>query len=347
MLASKPTIGDVARAAGVSKGTVSLAYSGKRPVSKETRVRVFAAAASLDWQPSFSARALATSRTETIGLVLARDPNVLATDAFFARFIMGCEAVFAERDYGLALRIVGSSEAEEKAYRRFAAGRADGVILLDLSERDERFDLTARLGMATVALGAERDYHGDLHGASYVYTDDRSAVREIVRTLAEQGHERIAHVSGPLNYVHSRVRRSAFVEEMEAQGIDATLLREGDFTAATGRLITEELLGLGRPPTAICFANDLMAIAGMSYAAHQGFRIPEALSVTGFDDTDLACHLTPALTTVSTGAFERGQAVAETMLALLDGGVADSRFVDCTNVVVRDSAGEPPGRSRC
>lgn len=85
----RSTIGDVARLAGVSKGTVSLAYSRKRPVSEETRARVFAAAEQLHWTPSQSARALATARTDAIGIVLARDPGVIATDAFFARFFAG------------------------------------------------------------------------------------------------------------------------------------------------------------------------------------------------------------------------------------------------------------------
>src|SRR5690625_7239601 len=107
----KVTIGDVARHAGVSKGTVSLAYSGKRPVSPETRRRVFAAAEQLKWTASQRARALATSRTGTIGLVVARDPDVLATDPFFAKVIGGCESVLAEHRLGLTLQAGHSQDA--------------------------------------------------------------------------------------------------------------------------------------------------------------------------------------------------------------------------------------------
>src|SRR5699024_1197984 len=142
----KVTIGDVARHAGVSKGTVSLAYSGKRPVSPETRRRVFAAAEQLKWTASHRARALATSRTGTIGLVVARDPDVLATDPFFAKFIGGCESVLAEHGMGLMLHAVTSKEAELAVYERLASGRVDGVILLDVEVDDHRFALVQQLG---------------------------------------------------------------------------------------------------------------------------------------------------------------------------------------------------------
>lgn len=161
MHGARPTIGDVARAAGVSKGTVSLAYSGKRPVAEETRRRVFAAAESLRWTASSSAQALATSRTSTIGLVIARRPEIIATDTFFPRFIAGCEAVLAEAGMGLMLNVVTDEDAETAAYERYAAGRVDGVILLDVKQGDRRPDLVRELGLTAVMLTAEAPHEDD------------------------------------------------------------------------------------------------------------------------------------------------------------------------------------------
>nr|WP_300336701.1 LacI family DNA-binding transcriptional regulator [Actinomyces sp.] len=333
------TIGDVANLAGVSKGTVSLAYSGKRPVADETKKRVFAAARHLKWQPSVPARALATSKTETIGLVLMRDPNVLATDAFFPRFITGCESVLSNHGYGLALHVVRDAEAEEQAYRRLAAGRADGVILLDVRRNDPRFALTNDLGLATVALGVGELDPFELRGSSYVYSDDARPTRELVRLLIAYGHRRLAYVSGPLEFIHARARRDAFVDEAARSGINAPLVVEGDFTAGGGQRSTELLLRASDRPTAICYSNDVMAIAGMSVAWQQALRIPDDLSVAGFDDSELAGSLSPGLTSVATGDFERGVAVCEAMLAMLEGEEPSIRFVDTTRLTVRGSIG--------
>ncbi|MDN5900950.1 MAG: LacI family transcriptional regulator, partial [Brachybacterium sp.] len=304
---SRATIGDVARHAGVSKGTVSLAYSGKRPVSEETRRRIFSAAAELNWTASHRARALATSRTGAIGLVMARDPEVLATDAFFSKFLSGCERVLAEHDMGLMLHAVTTAEAEHLVYERLAAGRADGVILLDVEIDDPRFALVQRLGLPAVVLSAHEPTRGETAGLPTVFSDDSPAVTELVALMAEAGHTRIAHVAGPAHYIHGRIRQEAFSAAMRERGLDDSLVIEGDFTASSGRDATAQLLDLPQPPTAILFANDMMAIAGLSLARSRGVRVPEDLSLSGYDDSELSAHLSPALTTVSTGAVQRGE----------------------------------------
>lgn len=374
MPASRITIGDVARAAGVSKGTVSLAYSGKRHVAPATKQRILDAAESLRWNPSHSARALATSRTGAIGLVIRRRPEVLANDSFFPSFIAGTEAVLAEADLGLMLHVVADEAAETAVYERLAAGRVDGVILLDVQNCDRRVELVRELGLPAVMLVAQEPDPATSGGIPAVYTDDADAVVELVERLVDAGHTRIAHVSGPLHYVHAAARRDAFVASLRAGGLDATAVVEGDFTAAAGRDATAELLDRADPPTAIVYANDIMAIAGLSLARSRGLRVPEDLSITGFDDTDLSAHLSPGLTTVATGALARGEAVARMLIDLIDRvfaaagadrarpeGVGSTgtgehaapepttghdapadRLLDCTHVVVRGSIAAPP-----
>lgn len=339
----KATIGDVARHAGVSKGTVSLAYSGKRPVSEETRQRIFDAAEELQWTASHRARALATSRTGAIGLVVARDPEVLATDAFFSKFISGCERVLAEHDMGLMLHAVTSPEAEHLVYERLAAGRADGAILLDVQVEDPRFELVQRLGLPAVVLSAQEPTGGETAGLPTVYSDDSPAITELVGLMAQAGHTRIAHVAGPDHYIHGRIRREAFAAAMREQGLGASLVVEGDFTAASGRDATAHLLDLADPPTAILYANDMMAISGLSLAHSRGLRVPEDLSISGYDDSELSAHLSPALTTVSTGAVQRGQIAVTTLLAEIAGENPSHVLADHTTVVPRGSIAAPPG----
>lgn len=326
---SRATIADVAREAGVTKATVSHALSGKRPISDDTRAKVLAAAEKLQWVPSQSARALATQKANAIAVVLARDPEVLANDSFFPAFIAGVESVLAQTETALILQVVPDREAEERAYRALSHGRADGALLLDLRDHDWRVPLLEELGTPTVLVGA----YEQPTRFSCVRADDAAPVREIIEHLRTAGHERIAHVSGPLDYVHSRARADAFVT---AVGSDQ-LLREGDFTAASGRSRTAELLDLPERPTAILYSNDTMAIAGLSYARSQGLVIPRDLAISGFDDDHLSAHLSPALTSVSSGAAARGRAAARLLQADILGAEPRTEIVDCNIVHFRES----------
>ncbi|WP_151523713.1 LacI family DNA-binding transcriptional regulator [Serinicoccus kebangsaanensis] len=325
----RPTIGDVASAAGVTKATVSHAFSGKRPISEATKARVIAAAEELNWVPSSPARALATRRANAIGIVLARDPEILASDTFFPAFIAGVESVLAPREVALVLQVARTRSGEERAYRAIAQGRADGVIVLDLHQDDWRVPLLQGLGTPAVLLGA---YDGQ-SSFSCVRTDDAAPVHELIDHLLAHGHTRIAHVSGPMGYVHSRVRAQAYLERVG----DEELLRQGDFTARSGRDLTAELLQLPDRPSAIVYANDTMAIAGLSYARSLGLRVPDDLAVAGFDDDHLSAHLSPGLTSVSTDPHRRGEVAAEHLLHDIAGGTPRSVTLDCTRLRLRDS----------
>ena len=330
---SRTTIADVAREAGVTKATVSHALSGNRPISDETRTKVLAAAEKLNWVPSQSARALATRRANAIAVVLARDPEVIANDSFFPAFIAGVESVLSETETALILQVVPGRDAEERAYRTLSHGRADGALLLDLRGDDSRVPFLQGLGLPTVLVGAYE------HATTFscVRTDDAAPVREIVAHLRAAGHDRIAHVSGPLDYVHSRARADAYIAEI---GSDE-LLREGDFTAASGRDVTEELLALPDRPTAIVYSNDTMAIAGLSYARSQGLVIPRDLAISGFDDDHLSAHLSPALTSVSSDPAARGRAAARILREVILGAHPRTEVVDCNVVHFRESTAPP------
>jgi DNA-binding LacI/PurR family transcriptional regulator len=338
----RPTIVDVARHAGVSKGAVSFALNGRDGVSGVTRDRILAAADELDWRPSHRARSLSVSRAFALGLVLARAPELLGADPFYPSFIAGVETVLAPAGYSLLLKVV-SRTAEEDGYRNLAAeGRVDGVFLSDLRRGDPRLELLSELGLPAVTLNRP-DTASRLPA---VYMNDQDGIRAAVRHLVGIGHTRIAHVSGPLEFVHSLSRRDAWAAAMDESRLPAGPLVVSDFTAAGGAAATAQLLSMADPPTAIVFANDLMAIAGLGIAHQRGMRVPEDLSVTGYDGTALGAHVHPPLTTVTTNPFRWGRAAARTLLRLVSQDV--SRVADVRlgpgPLEIRTSTAPPPSR---
>jgi DNA-binding LacI/PurR family transcriptional regulator len=338
----RPTIADVARHAGVSKGAVSFALNGRDGVSGQTRDRILAAADELDWRPSHRARSLSVSRAFALGLVLARAPELLGADPFYPSFIAGVESVLASAGYSLLLKVV-SRTAEEDGYRRLVGeGRVDGVFLSDLRIGDPRLKLLSELGLPAVTLNRP-DIASPFPA---VCMDDRSGIRAAVGHLVDLGHTRIAHVSGPLELVHSLSRRDAWAAAVAEAQLPAGPLVISDFTAAGGAAATAQLLGLPDPPTAIVFANDLMAIAGLGVAHQDGLRVPEDLSVTGFDGTALAGHVHPPLTTVITNPFRWGRAAARTLLRVVSRDVprvADVQLAPAP-LEIRASTARPPNR---
>jgi DNA-binding LacI/PurR family transcriptional regulator len=316
MTERRPTIADVARHAGVSKGAVSFALNGRAGVSEETRQRILAAAAELGWSPSHRARALSSKRAFSLGLVLARDPDLLGADPFFPAFIAGVEKVLAERDQTLVLQVVTSPAAEEAGYRRLARdGRVDGVFLVDLRRADPRIALLAEIGLPAVTLNRP-DVPSPFPA---VVLDDRPGVAAAVAHLAALGHTAIAHVAGPDVFLHAIARRAAFTQAMTDAGLPPGPVVTGDFTAAGGRDATHRLLTGEHPPTAIVYANDVMALSAIAVAAELGIRIPADVSITGYDDSTLAAYVHPALTTVRADAMSWGEAAATTLLAVIDG----------------------------
>ncbi len=313
----RPTINDVARHAGVSKGAVSFALNDRPGVADETRKRILAAARELGWTPSHRARALSVSRALAVGLVMARQPETLRADPFFPSFIAGVEGVLSADGYALLLQVVPEDDEGSAGYRRLAdQGRVDGVFLTDLLVDDPRPALLAELGLPAVIVGS----------------------RGRQRAVAGGRRRRPARASSPPSSTSSRsaTRRIAHVGRSRGDGARPVAARglgrgprgtPGSSPARSWRPTSPPrpaptpptACSTSRePPTAIVYANDLMAMAGLSVAAGRGVDVPGQLSVTGFDDTELAAHVRPALTTVATDVTGWGRAAATRLLELVD-----------------------------
>jgi len=335
---ARPTIADVARRAGVSKGLVSFALNDRPGVSPDSRTRILAAAEELGWTPNVRARSLSTGRSFAGGLVIARSTDVIDADPFFPSFIAGIEDAFSASGQVLVLAVATSRRQETEIYRSLAVDqRVDGVILTDLRTQDDRIALVADLGLTAVTLG--RPAAPSPFPA--VCVDDGAGIGHAVAHLVALGHRRIAHVAGPDGMLHARRRADAFRSEVAAAGIEGTVIAT-DFSAAEGAAATGALLDAAAPPTAIVYSNDHMALAGLGVARRRGLRVPADLSITGFDDIELGRFLDPALTTVGTDARSWGAVAARTLLEAVDGSAAEHVDLPEPALIVRESTGPAP-----
>lgn len=338
--APRPRIGDVAALAQVSKSAVSIVFNDRPGVGAETRQRILDAAAELGWEPSARARALMRDRSLALGLVIRRSPELLSTDPFFPQFLAGVESALEAHGYALVLQMVGTEAAERRSYERLAGeGRVDGVFLTDIRREDPRPSLVEALGLPAVIVG-----DGPADGAvPRLSMDDGRGIARAVDHLRALGHTRIGHVAGASGYLHSEARMEAWRRSLESAGLPEGPFAVADFSGLGGETATHELLDRNPAPTAIIYANDLMAISGMSVAAQRGLSVPDDLSVVGFDDVPLAAHVRPALTTVRQDVVRWGARSAEALLSIVEGREADLSPLAKPELIVRASTGRVRG----
>ncbi|HQS68114.1 MAG: LacI family transcriptional regulator [Novosphingobium sp. 28-62-57] len=290
----KPTINDVARIAGVSKKTVSRVINRSPLLNEATREKVEAVIAELGYVPNPQARALALRRNFLIGLI-HDNPN--------AQMVLGVQqgilSAITNTEFALVVRPVNrrSPDMLDDVRSFLEQQRLYGVLLLPpISENDALADLCEELGVAWVRMGSvklDEDQH-------MVASNDREAVAKAVAYLIGRGHRRIGFVAGPEGFRSAAERALGFTDALASAGLaqDAAIMAEGSYTFETGIAAGEKLLAATPRPTAIFASNDEMAAGVLHAARKQGLSVPEDLSIVGFDDTAIAAHIWPPLTTV-------------------------------------------------
>lgn len=320
----RPTIADIAQAAGVSKGAVSYALNGKSGVSAQTRERILEIAERLGWHPSSAARALSEGRSGAIGLVVDRPAWVLGIEPFFMQLISGIEEELSGTGTALLLQVTDDAQAEAATYRRWwGERRVDGVILVDLRHDDPRLALVQDLELPAVVVG----HAGGIAGVPSLWIEDGAAVHETLDYLVALGHRRIARVAGPARFVHTQERTDAFIEATHRLGLDEVSTVHADYSGEDGARATRRLLSDARRPTAVVYDNDVMAVAALSVAQEMGVAVPAALSLVAWDDSALCQLVHPALTAISRSVPEHGARAVTALLTLVSGEpVADIRL---------------------
>ncbi|WP_158862429.1 LacI family DNA-binding transcriptional regulator [Leifsonia sp. AG29] len=320
---------DVAVLAGVSHQTVSRVINGHPSIREATRQRVLAAMDELNYRPNRAARALVTARSRTIG--------VLSTSA--AALYGPVSSINAIQDAG---RAAGYYVAVAQLPDLGAPSIADGLDHL-LAQSVEGIIVIAPQEVVLEQLEHARidvPYVTLQGGASTVQreltVDQQAGARAATRHLIELGHQRIAHVSGPLLWFEARARVGGWALELEAAGLEAIPAFEGDWTAESGYRRGLEALDDDRV-TAVFASNDQMALGVYHAAYERGLRIPEDLSVVGFDDIPEAAHFWPPLTTVLQDFTELGRRSVGSLVAEIEGGQEPTPVSIRPELVVRRS----------
>lgn len=290
----QPTINDVARIAGVSKKTVSRVINRSPLLNDDTRKKVEDVIGQLGYVPNPQARALALRRNFLVGLV-HDNPNAQTV----MNVQQGMLEAIHDSEFEMVVRPVdrGSATMLEDLRLFLERQRLFGVLLMPpISENDAVAKLCTDLGCRYVRMGsAELDTPEHM-----VASNDREAVREATQYLIAQGHRRIGLVAGPHGFRSARERRLGFEEAMRDAGISLprSMVAEGNYTFESGLIAAERLLDVVPRPTAIFSSNDEMAAGVIHAACQRGLIVPRDLSVIGFDDTPIAAHMWPPLTTV-------------------------------------------------
>ncbi|MBX3565195.1 MAG: LacI family DNA-binding transcriptional regulator [Sphingomonas sp.] len=307
----KPTINDVARIAGVSKKTVSRVINRSPLLNADTRGKVEAVIAELGYVPNVQARALALRRNFLIGLI-HDNPN--------AQMVMNVQAgmleAMRETEFELIVRPIdrGSSTMLEDVRNFLERQRPYGVMILPpISENDMLADLCNDLGIRYVRMGS-----ATLDDPEHmVASNDREVVIEAVNHLIKLGHRRIGLIAGPHGFRSARERRKGFEEALVAADIKLprSLIADGNYTFESGLAAADRLLDLSPRPTAIFSSNDEMGAATLHAARRRGMTVPDDLSIIGFDDTAIANHIWPPMTTVHWPIISMARSAALKLLA--------------------------------
>lgn len=327
------TITDVAAAAAVSIRTVSRVLNGSSKVGAETRERIQAAIARLGFHPNSRARGLAAGRSYLIGVV-QDDPNAHV----IGLLQRGIADVCSTHGFELVVHPARYDDPEvvENITAFVRRSKVDGLLLLPpLSELQSVAGALVKLGVPAVALAAIRTAN---HPAMVMSTE-RQAAADLARHLLALGHRRLATVTGPLRFCSARERRDGFLEVLRGAGVEPppAHVREGDYGFASGVAAAEALLTLDDRPSAIFAANDIMAAAIIKVATEHGLMVPRDLSVVGFDDSDIASMITPALTTIRRPIERMAGEATRRLLRLILQGDEPQDVVFPLELVVRQS----------
>jgi len=333
---ARPTIYDVARLAGVSTATVSRALNDTGQIAPATRAAIDAAVAQLGYHPNTAARSLVTKSTQMIALLL---PDI--TNPFYAALVSGIQQRALETGHTMLLCTTeGDPEREEQYLSLLHAKQVDGVLVDGLVLPPDRIARFVRDGLPIVCL--DRDV--DATSVPLVQVDNRLGARLATEHLLELGHRRIAHVAGAPELRISEQRIEGYRDAHHALGIEPSpgLLAVGSFTEEGGYEAARSLLE-STELTAVFAANDLSAIGVLSAIVEGGRRVPDDVSLVGFDDLRLSRFTTPPLTTVHQPAREIAERATQLLIELASGRTVKQRLTLLEpELVVRGSTAVAP-----
>ncbi|MCZ9352877.1 LacI family transcriptional regulator [Streptomyces mutabilis] len=329
----RPTLEEVAARAGVGRGTVSRVINGSPRVSDATRAAVEAAVAELGYVPNTAARALAANRTDAIALVVPEPETRFFAEPYFSDMLKGVGAELSETEMQLLLIFAGSDRERRRLAQYLAAHRVDGVLLVSVHADDPLPDMLSQLEIPAVISGPR----SAAESLASVDSDNYGGARSAVEHLISRGRRRIAHITGRLDVYGAQRRVDGYRAALRDAGHeeDEQLIERGDFTEEGGRRAMAELLRRRPDLDAVFAGSDVTAAGARQVLREAGRRIPDDVALVGYDDSAIARHMEPPLTSVRQPIEEMGRAMIDLLLAeIADRRPAASRGLDRHQVVL-------------
>jgi LacI family transcriptional regulator, galactose operon repressor len=345
MTEQRVTITELARASGVSVGTVSRALNGYTDVRPETRERIMRLARELDYTPGAAARSLVTQRSHVIGVVLdTGEGHPDLQHPFFHEVLVGIKNEIGASGFDLLLfasERPGNGYGPHSYLKRCRHHNVDGVVLMGVDAQDPEVQRVVRSELPAVGVDVE------LTGprTTYAMSDNVDGAVLAVRHLHAAGHRRIATITGLLGTRPGADRLGGYRRAIQELGLAYRdeYVAYGDFYTDSGRQAMERLIALPEPPTAIFAASDMMALGAIRAASQAGLSVPRDVSVVGFDDIQLADHMNPPLSTLRQDKAGLGRAAGAALVRIVEKGATEEGTVVLpVELIERGSSGPAP-----
>ncbi|ELM3767460.1 substrate-binding domain-containing protein [Vibrio cholerae] len=327
------TMKDIARLAGVSTSTVSHVINKNRFVSDEIAERVNNAAQQLNYAPSALARSLKMNRTKTIGMLVTT-----STNPFFGEVVKGVERSCYHQGYNLILcNTEGDNQRMKASINTLLQKRVDGLLLMCSTLEGERLDVFDRYPDIPIVV---MDWGPILFASDKIQDNSLQGGYMAAKHLIECGHKEIGCITGPLIRHQAQMRYEGYKRALAEAGIaiNPDWIVESDFECEGGYQAFEKLYQRGKLPSALFVSNDMMAMGVIQAASQRGLRVPDDLSLIGYDDVHIAKFMTPALTTIHQPKYRLGKAAVDTLLYRLENPDTTAQVVQLEpTLVVRNS----------
>ncbi|UTT42520.1 LacI family DNA-binding transcriptional regulator [Exiguobacterium aurantiacum] len=305
------TIYDLAKKTGFSITTVSKALNNYKDVSEKTRAKILKAAAEMDYLPNAHAQSLSTKKSWAIGVMFSEANEVGMKHPFFNGIIESFRHATEEHGYDLIFASRNLRNRDMSYLEHFKHRAVDGIVVICSDRMDEQVQELMQSDIPIVVVDM------DSANCSVVYSDNTEGARLAVNYLHELGHRHIAHIAGDSSIDAGAARVKGYelaMEELDLPIQPGYLVNAGFFSVEEGKQAMEKLLQLESPPTAVFVAGDQMAIGAIEAVHEHGLRVPEDISIIGYDDIEMIKYITPKLTTIRQDTDEIGEAAAELLI---------------------------------
>ena len=334
------TIKDVAKYAGVSQATVSYVMNNNTDeVGYSTQQKVLEAVKILNYHPNANARSLKSKNTRNIGLVMLHtETKQLLEDPWIIGLLAGIADISREAGYSIVIDLI--MKWNEETYSRIFRGqKTNGTIILGAAISDKIGDKLTTDKFPHIFI----DRYTEDTKTNCICIDNAGGAKKAVHYLASLGHQRIAYIGGIGDFASGLYRKKGFTEAMKelALPINPAYILEGKWSEESGYNALFQLFDLEIPPTAVFCANDRMAIGALQAAYDRKIKVPDQISVMGFDNVQFSAYTTPPLTTLTVPIYEIGKFAANQIIAIDNGKKFFRKEVFDVNIVIRDSTAPP------